>query len=201
MQILIVDHQDSFTYNLVHDLGKLTGDTPEVVDSKDPQVLRHARRTDLDLLVLSAGPGHPGKPADAGLTPLLLAQVRGQIPVFGVCFGLQLLVSSLGGSVLPAQQVVHGKSVAIFHRGAGLFAGLPRPISMMCYNSLVASRDSLPVMLAVDAANEAGEIMAVRHRSQPLWAVQFHPESVGSPRGMQLLRNLLSACKEEGIAR
>lgn len=202
MRILLVDHQDSFTGNLYQDLGVLVGRAPEVVDHRDALRLeQRVRATGPDrpeLIVLSAGPGHPRAARDAGHSPALVRAVVGRIPLFGVCFGLQVLVTTLGGRVIEAREIVHGMSRPIHHGGNGLFAGLRRPTPMMRYHSLVVDRDALPAGFDVTAWSEAGEPMAVAHQRARIQAVQFHPESIGSPEGTRLLGNVLRWCREQG---
>jgi anthranilate synthase/aminodeoxychorismate synthase-like glutamine amidotransferase len=194
VKVLLVDHQDSFTWNLAHAIGAWTGELPRVADSREVEPERVAAAPP-DLLVLGPGPGHPANPADAARSLELLAALPPHVPVFGVCFGLQLLVTALGGTVVPAAEPVHGKSRPVLHGGSRLFAGLPSPVSMMRYHSLVAERSSLPRHLRVAGESPEREVMAVEHESRPLFAVQFHPESVGSPLGSTLLRNALALAR------
>ncbi len=195
MNVVLIDHQDSFTFNLVHALGAITGRRPEVRDSRshwwNPE---DEQRT--DLLVLGPGPGHPEIGSASGRSLDLIKGVPNQVPVFGVCFGLQLLVVAEGGKVIPARAVIHGKSEPMRLRDAELFRGLPASVSMMRYHSLVADRKQLPKVWSVTATDARGDVMAIRHVRWPRSAVQFHPESVGSPEGEVLLRNVI-----EGAAR
>jgi para-aminobenzoate synthetase len=200
MRILLVDHQDSFAFNLVHGFGEVTGERPRVLDSTAPGATRvwqdlRSSLGGLDLVVLGPGPGNPGNPRDAGLSFEVLDRVLGRVPVFGVCLGLQLLVAGLGGRIRPAAAVVHGKSLPLTHDGLGLFRGIPSPVGMMRYHSLVADPARLPPELRVTAWSEDREIMALEHSEAPAWAVQFHPESVGSPLGKRLLRNVVDAAR------
>lgn len=193
MRIVLLDHEDSFTLNLAHDLGVACGAMPRILSSFTARVEDVLLAEPVDLLVLSAGPGRPDHPTDAGISLEVLAAAPAGLPIFGVCFGLQLVTTWLGGTVTPAREVVHGKPVPIHHQGGTLFRGLPSPVSMMRYNSLVAAAAGLPEMLRIDATGKGGEIMAISHRERPIWAVQFHPESVGSPLGKHLLQNLVEA--------
>ena len=197
VRIVLIDHRDSFTGNLYQDLGVLAGETPRVLSFDDTR-LRSSRVTetlgDCELVVLGAGPGHPDHPRDAGYSPQVVRASLGRVPLFGVCLGLQLIARFFGGRVVPAADVVHGKSLPVLHRSRGLFAGLDSPTEMMRYHSFVVDPASLPEELQVTARSERGEIMALAHRQLPLWAVQFHPESIGSPHGVRLLRNLIGEC-------
>ncbi len=190
MKIVLVDHDDSFTWNVAHLFGELAGERPIVVQSRDldPRALLAAAP---DLLLLGPGPGHPENAADAGRSLELIRANAGRVPLFGVCFGLQLLVVACGGRVVRAAQPMHGKSSPIVHRGGGLFAGLPMAVKMMRYHSLVVARTTLPAELDVTAESQSGEVMAIAHAQWPACAVQFHPESVGSPMGRQLAANVL----------
>ena len=196
MRIILVDHQDSFTYNLFHDLGVVAGTEPKVIDSRE--VTAQSVGTlegDPVLVVLSAGPGHPAREDDSGGSLQLIRDLIGRVPIFGVCFGLQLIVHALGGRIVEARRIVHGRSLPVHHRRTGLFRCLPSPVSMMRYHSLVAERRTLPADLVVTAESAEGEVMAIEHRRLPIWAVQFHPESVGSPQGRILLENVVMAAR------
>lgn len=199
MRVLLVDHEDSFTYNLVNELGALTGQAPRVLSSFGAELealLRHQSLEEWDLVILGPGPGHPARSADHGLSPQVIAAVeRAAVPLFGVCFGLQLLVSFTGGSVMESARIVHGKAPPLTHDRSGLFEDLSNPARMMRYHSLVADRATLPVCWRVTAESAEGEVMALEHRLAPWWAVQFHPESVGSEDGGRLLANLLSLAR------
>ena len=146
--------------------------------------------------MLGPGPGNPHCAEDVGRTLELARWAAGRVPVFGVCMGMQLLAVAAGGKTCPAAEVVHGKSVEIFHDGTKMFTGLPTPATMMRYNSLVVDARGLPNSWHVTATSKNHEVMAMEHRQWPLWAVQFHPESVGSPDGMRLLRNLTQMASE-----
>ena len=189
MKIVLIDHQDSFTFNLVHELGRRVGRRPMVVPAGRAASVRVEQH---DLVVLGPGPGHPQVPADQAQTPRALQRcLDHQIPVFGVCLGLQLIVTHFGGKVIEAPQIAHGLQLPVSHRGDGLFRGLQQPTVMMRYHSLVADSQQLPACLQMTAWTESGELMALKHRQLPVTAVQFHPESVGSPEGGKLLQNLL----------
>ena len=199
MTILVVDHEDSFTWNLVHAFGELGACVPEVVQSRDLDVARVARRA-TDLLVLSPGPGHPARPEDAGRTLALLRALPPAVPCFGVCFGLQLLALHAGASVVPARAPVHGKSVAVRHDGHALFAGIESGAPMMRYHSLVVDAATLRPPWRAIAWSPDGEVMALAAAGRPAWAVQFHPESIGSPDGTRLLANVLELARRSAAS-
>jgi anthranilate synthase component II len=182
VRVLVVDHYDSYTWNLVHLVALVTGELPDVVEHDQPEVLD--RLTEYSHLVLSPGPGHPARPTDFALGHKVFE--RG-LSVLGVCLGMQALVTSFGGKVeriTPA----HGQVAAVAHGGAGVFAGLPSPFNAVRYHSLAATR--LPEALRVTAMT--GEVvMGVAHRELPLQGVQFHPESVLSEHGARLVANFL----------
>ncbi|MGB0678461.1 MAG: anthranilate synthase component II [Polyangiales bacterium] len=186
--ILVVDNYDSFTYNLVQYLGEL-GATVVV-----------RRNDDIDMAALHRGavrgvlisPG-PGEPEGAGQTLAVIAACAGRIPVFGVCLGHQAIAHHFGANIVRAAQVMHGRTSPITHDGRGVFQGLPSPLVATRYHSLIVAPASMPACLTVTAETEAGEIMGLRHRSLPLEAVQFHPESFLSEHGHRLLDNWLQS--------
>jgi len=188
--ILFIDNYDSFTYNLVSMIGSLEPRL-EVVRN-DAITVAQARAMDLDGLVLSPGPGHP---RDAGVCPALVAALAPSLPILGVCLGHQVIVEAFGGKVERAGRPMHGKTSAMVHDGTGLLAGLPSPLPVGRYHSLSARADSLPDCLAVQGTAPDGEIMAVRHRDCDCHGVQFHPESILTPGGMDLLRNFVDLCR------
>ena len=186
-RVLFIDNIDSFTYNVVHLLAA-AGTTPDVVENDDPR-LEPAILDGYDALVV--GPG-PGRPADY---PAMLAVLRSalerKMPVLGVCLGLQAIGEVLGAKVVHAPQLMHGKVSAITHDGTGLFAGIPSPLVATRYHSLCLEAASLPPELRVVATSEDGAVQAIAHQSLPVEAVQFHPESILSERGEDLIRNFL----------
>ena len=182
--MIVVDHHDSYTWNLVHLLARVTGVLPRVVqhDEVEPDdVLRHSH------VVLSPGPGHPADPADFAVGREVL--LAGSRPVLGVCLGMQGLVTAYGGTVSRVAPA-HGEVASIRHDGAGVLAGLPQPFEAARYHSLAAL--ALPDDLVATAWSEDGLVMGVRHVSLPLEGVQFHPESVVSEHGETLIRNFLA---------
>jgi anthranilate synthase/aminodeoxychorismate synthase-like glutamine amidotransferase len=182
--ILLVDNYDSFTYNLAH----LFGELGEEVDVRrnDAVTAEEVERLAPEYLVVSPG---PGRPAEAGETLEIVRRLAPTTPTLGVCLGHQAIVEAFGGEVGQARELVHGKSCTISHDGSGLFAGLPGELEVGRYHSLAATR--IPEVLEVTARAEDGEVMAVRHRELPVVGVQFHPESVLTPRGGQIAQNFL----------
>ena len=182
---LVLDNYDSFTFNLVQLFGEL-GARPEVVrnDARTPAQIRDLRPA---RIVISPGPGSPDK---AGISVDLVRMLAGQIPILGVCLGHQSVVQALGGRIRRAHRLVHGKTSPVRHNGEELFAGLENPFEATRYHSLVAD-EPLPRELEVTARSDDQEVMGLRHRSAPLWGVQFHPESILTPAGRHLLQNFL----------
>ena len=186
--ILVIDNYDSFTYNLVQYLGELGAEI--VVRRNDAITVEEVGTLAPKGIVLSPG---PCAPAQAGVTVDVIRAWGATIPTLGVCLGHQAIGEAYGGRVVRAVRAVHGKTSRITHDGSGLFDGLPSPLVVGRYHSLVVERDSLPASLEVvaTATDDPREIHALRHVSHPVWGVQFHPESVLTPNGKQLLRNFL----------
>lgn len=197
--LLILDNYDSFTYNLVQYFGEL-GEQPHVVRN-DALSVEAVRDLNPDAIVLSPG---PGTPADAGICIPVIQRYGAEIPILGVCLGHQAIGEAYGGRVIRAPRgVMHGKTSRIRHNAQGLFASLPDPLGVMRYHSLVVEAQSLPSELEVIACadDDASEIHALRHRTFPVWGVQFHPESILTVGGKQLLRNFLTlAATHRGAA-
>jgi anthranilate synthase component 2/para-aminobenzoate synthetase component 2 len=185
-RVLLIDNYDSFTYNLVQ--AFLVLDAEVVVYRNDQITLASAQSLNPTHLVISPG---PGRPDDAGISLQMIAAFAGKVPVLGVCLGHQSLVQHFGGKIIAAQRLMHGKTSSIEHDGKTLFAGLPKPCEVGRYHSLAADRKLIPAMLEVTARTTDGEIMGVRHRELVVEGVQFHPESVLTPDGDQLLENFL----------
>ncbi|WP_149140889.1 anthranilate synthase component II [Gemmobacter caeruleus] len=195
--LLLIDNYDSFTYNLVHYLGELGADIRVVRnDALDVQAAMALRP---EMIVLSPGPCDP---AQAGIClPLTHAAAEAKIPLLGVCLGHQTIGEAFGGKVVRCHEIVHGKMGNMHHKGEGVFRGLPSPFLATRYHSLVVERDSLPDCLEITAWLEDGTIMGLRHKTLPIEGVQFHPESIASEHGHQLLRNFLdSARAASGVA-
>ena len=187
-RILVVDNYDSFVYNLVQYLGEL-GAEP-VVHRHDEISLDQMNDLRPDGLLISPG---PGRPEDAGGSNAAIEHFGGQgVPVLGVCLGHQCIGQLYGGEVVRAPHVMHGKTSEISHSDTGVFAGLPNPFTATRYHSLVVARDSVPAVLEVTAESEDGLVMGLRHRELPVEGVQFHPESILTTGGHDLLRNFLS---------
>jgi anthranilate synthase/aminodeoxychorismate synthase-like glutamine amidotransferase len=186
LTVLVIDNYDSFVYNLVQYLGELGADT--VVWRNDAAGIDEVRRLAPDGVLISPGPGHP---RDAGLSVEVVRELGHQLPVLGVCLGHQVIGHVYGGTVVHAPELVHGKTSPILHQGAGVLAGLPVPFDATRYHSLVVERASLPGELEVTGETGTGLVMAVRHRHHPVEGVQFHPESVLTRCGHQLLGNWL----------
>jgi anthranilate synthase/aminodeoxychorismate synthase-like glutamine amidotransferase len=186
--LLVIDNYDSFTYNLVQYLGELGAEV--VVRRNDAVTVAEVGAMAPAGIVLSPG---PCAPAQAGITVDVIRAWGSSIPTLGVCLGHQAIGEAYGGNVVRARRAVHGKASYIDHDGQGLFEGLPSPLVVGRYHSLIVERASLPEALAVvaTAAEDPAEIHALRHKTHPVWGVQFHPESVLTPHGKQLLRNFL----------
>jgi len=186
--ILVLDNYDSFTYNLVQYLGEL-GEDP-IVHRNDEITVDDVERLAPKAIVISPG---PGRPADAGVTVALVQRWGPTIPILGVCLGHQAIAEAFGGKVVSAPVLMHGKTSSISHEGKGLFRGIPSPLAVMRYHSLTVERQSLPEELEVVAWGEddTSEIHAMRHRQHPVWGVQFHPESVMTEHGRDILGNFL----------
>jgi anthranilate synthase component II len=196
--LLVVDHRDSFTWNLVHVLG-CWGERVEVVQSEE-MTAESVRLLAPRALLLSAGPGHPER---AQPTLALVRELHRELPMLGICLGHQILCHALGARVVHAPEVRHGRVSPIHHDGSGIFAGLPSPIPGARYHSLVVDVATLPSSLVPNAFADTGELMGVRHRELPLWSVQFHPESFLTPHGKQLTRAFveLARAHAEGASR
>ncbi len=193
--IFVLDNYDSFTYNLVQYLGALGGEP--VVRRNDAVSADEVLGMSPDAIVISPG---PGVPADAGISVALVrAAAAARVPLLGVCLGHQAIGEAFGGRVSRAPRLMHGKTSEVRHGGTGVFAGLPSPLTAMRYHSLIVEAEGLPAELEPTAwsADEGWgeELMAVRHRTLPVFGVQFHPESIGTPGGITLLENFLREAK------
>ena len=185
--ILMIDNYDSFTYNLVQYLGEL-GERL-VVKRNDAITVAGVRRLKPSAIVISPG---PGRPSDAGVSNELIRTFAGTIPILGVCLGHQCIGEVFGGEVVRAKRPMHGKTSKIHHAQAGVLKGLPNPFDATRYHSLIVKREGLPKDLAVTAWTDDQEIMGLQHRHFPVYGVQFHPESILTSVGKDLLRNFLS---------
>jgi anthranilate synthase component II len=184
--VLLVDNYDSFTYNLVQELGELGADP--VVYRNDAIDLEGIRRERPGAVIISPG---PGRPEDAGISLAVVEGLAGEVPILGVCLGHQCIGQAYGGKVVPAPRLMHGKTSEVHHAGTGVFAGLPDPFVATRYHSLVVTPASVPDDLEVTATAADGVVMGLRHRTLSVEGVQFHPESVFTPSGPAFLANFL----------
>ena len=184
--LLMIDNYDSFTYNLVQYLGELGQEV--VVRRNDEITLEDVEAMRPDHIVISPGPCTPN---EAGISVPLIERFAGKIPLLGVCLGHQSIGQAFGGKIVHAKEVMHGKTSKIFHTGVGVFRDLPNPFTATRYHSLVIERESLPDCLEITAWTEDGEIMGVRHKTLPIEGVQFHPESILTEHGHDLLQHFL----------
>jgi len=190
MKVLMIDNYDSFTYNLVQYLGELGANVETIRnDAITPQEI-FARSAALkpDRIVVSPG---PCSPAEAGISVALIQAAMGKIPLLGVCLGHQAIGAALGGKIIRAKTLMHGKTSKVEHTGQGVFKGLPSPMTVTRYHSLAIERDTLPAELMITAWTQDGEIMGIQHKTYALHGVQFHPESILSEHGHAMLKNFL----------
>ncbi len=186
-RVLVIDNYDSFVFNLVQYLGEL-GAEP-LVYRHDAITVDEAAQLQPDALLVSPG---PGRPEQAGVSTATIRWAAGRIPVLGVCLGHQCIGAAWGGTVVTAPDVMHGKTSQITHEGDGIFAGLPNPLEATRYHSLIVDRPSLPEDLVITATSADGVIMGLRHRDLDIEGVQFHPESILTESGHDLLSNFLA---------
>jgi anthranilate synthase/aminodeoxychorismate synthase-like glutamine amidotransferase len=184
--LLMIDNYDSFTYNLVQYFGELDQDVR--VYRNDQITLDEIEELRPDRIVISPG---PCTPKEAGVSIELIKQFAGRLPILGVCLGHQAIGEAFGGEVVRAPRLMHGKTSMIYHDGMTIFKSLPNPFEATRYHSLIVKRDSLPAVLKISAETREGEIMGLRHLNYPVEGVQFHPESILTKAGMDLLRNFL----------
>jgi anthranilate synthase component 2 len=189
--LLVIDNYDSFTYNLVQYLGEL--DANPRVFRNDEITVEKIKRLDPDQIVISPG---PCTPKEAGVSNDVIRTFSGKVPLLGVCLGHQCLGHTFGGKVIRAKNIMHGKTSKIYHARDPLFKGIPNPFVATRYHSLLVEKKSLPDTLKVIAWTKEGEIMGLKHVTHPTWGVQFHPESIMTEGGMQLLKNFLTASKK-----
>ena len=188
---LVIDNYDSFTYNLVHFLGELGADI--TVRRNDKITLDEIAALAPEAIVLSPG---PRTPTEAGICLSVIDRFKAEMPILGVCLGHQAIGQAMGGDVVRAPHLVHGKTSKINHTGKGLFRGLNSGFEATRYHSLIVKRDTLPDVLEITASTEDGLIMGMQHRSLPLHGVQFHPESIASENGHALLQNFLNLARD-----
>ncbi|MEC4985403.1 MAG: aminodeoxychorismate/anthranilate synthase component II [Oscillatoria sp. PMC 1068.18] len=197
--ILVIDNYDSFTYNLVQYLGELAAEIPVAreiqVYRNDKIDLDKIQQLQPDAIVISPG---PGRPEDAGISQELIAKLGSTLPILGVCLGHQSIGQVFGGKIISAPVLMHGKTSEVYHNNLGVFQGLDSPFTATRYHSLVIDKNTLPEILEITAWVEDGTIMGVRHRNYPhIQGVQFHPESILTNAGKQLLRNFLLSLSSE----
>ncbi|MCL5253583.1 MAG: aminodeoxychorismate/anthranilate synthase component II [Candidatus Thermoplasmatota archaeon] len=185
--LLLIDNYDSFSYNLYQLLGEMGMDV--VVERNDNLTLKSIRRIDPDAIVISPGPGIPSSRKYFGIGLQVIREMGKDIPVLGVCLGHQGIAYAYGGRVVHANRVMHGKTSLIYHEGSGLFESLPSPTTGGRYHSLIVEEETLPACIKVTARSEFGEIMALKHSKYEMYGIQFHPESILTPRGRQILKN------------
>lgn len=184
--ILVIDNYDSFTYNLVHYLNELGAET--TVYRNDKITVQDALAMRPEAVLLSPGPCTPN---EAGICLPLIAGAPDDLPILGVCLGHQAIGQALGGEVIRAKALMHGKTSPMHHEGKGVFKGLPDPFTATRYHSLSVKRETLPDVLEITAWTDDGEVMGFQHRTRPLHGVQFHPESIATEGGHQLLLNFM----------
>ncbi len=199
-RMLVIDNYDSFTYNLVQYLGEL-GQDPEVIRNDDATIAEVAAMGPLGIVI---SPG-PCTPAEAGICTDLVRELGAETPILGVCLGHQCIGDAYGGRVVRAPQVMHGKLSQVEHDGLGVFAGLPNPLTATRYHSLVVEAESLPAALTATAWTQSASggrvLMGIRHREHPVEGVQFHPESILTDNGHDLLRNFIDLCLQSAAVR
>jgi len=187
MKLLVIDNYDSFTYNLVQYFGELGAEV--IVKRNDQITVEEVQGLRPDRICISPG---PGRPENAGICPALVEQLGFEIPILGVCLGHQCIAQVFGAKISRATHLMHGKTSQIHHTNRGLFKGLEQPLEATRYHSLIVELPSFPECLEVTATADDGEIMGLQHRDLPLHGVQFHPESILTPSGKDLLRNFLA---------
>jgi anthranilate synthase component 2 len=191
MRLLVIDNYDSFTYNLVHFLGELGAEL--TVFRNDKITLDEIEKMAPDGIVLSPGPCTPN---EAGICLSLIERFKDKTPILGVCLGHQAIGQAMGGDVVRAPELMHGKTSRINHTGKGLFRGLNSGFEATRYHSLTVKRETLPPVLEITATTDDGVIMGLQHKSLPLHGVQFHPESIASENGHALLQNFLNIVRD-----
>ena len=185
MKVLLIDNYDSFVYNLYQYLGELGADV--IVKRNDQISIEEIEQMKPDKIVLSPGPGNPINEKDFGICKQVLEKIR--VPILGVCLGHQGIIAHFGGKIERAKRIMHGKTSIIFHTGKGIFKGVQNNIEVMRYHSLVGT--NIPNCLEITAEGD-GEIMGVQHKTLPIYGVQFHPESIKTEKGKEILKNFLN---------
>jgi len=185
--VLLIDNYDSFTYNIFQEISELGARV--LVYRNDRITLKKIARLAPERLIISPG---PGRPENAGISVASIKEFAGKIPILGVCLGHQAIGYAYGGKIVQAKQLMHGKTSLVYHNGKDIFQGLPNPFEATRYHSLVVERKTLPKVLEVTAWTKDGEVMGLKHKGLAVFGVQFHPESVLTAEGMNLLRNFLN---------
>ena len=191
-RVVILDNYDSFTYNLYQRIGEISG-TPAKVFRNDRVTVEQVFALEPTHLIVSPGPGNPEDPSYFGVCRQVLLSVGSRAAVLGVCLGLQGIGAAFGGRIMRAPEPMHGKARLVTHDGEGIFRDIPNPMLAMRYHSLVVDPAHVPSCLRITARTEDGLIMGLVHRELPIQGVQFHPESIGTPHGVELLRNFILA--------
>jgi anthranilate synthase component 2 len=190
MRVLIIDNYDSFVYNLVQYIGEQGPET--IVYRNDQITIEQIKIIKPDRIVISPGPGSPNDPRDFGICRAILEQLSPHVPTLGVCLGHQGIISTFGGKVVNAKQLMHGKTSQIKHNGKGIFKGIQNPFTATRYHSLTGEYNTIPECLEVTAiSTDDNEVMGIRHKQYPIEGVQFHPESILCEDGKLLIRNFL----------
>ncbi|PFL14793.1 aminodeoxychorismate/anthranilate synthase component II [Bacillus cereus] len=184
--ILMIDNYDSFTFNLVQFLGELGQEL--VVKRNDEVTISDIENMKPDFLMISPGPCSPN---EAGISMEVIQHFAGKIPIFGVCLGHQSIAQVFGGEVVRAERLMHGKTSPMYHDGKTIFSDIPNPFTATRYHSLIVKKETLPESLEITSWTEEGEIMALRHKTLPIEGVQFHPESIMTSHGKELLHNFI----------
>ncbi|AMQ72596.1 MULTISPECIES: aminodeoxychorismate/anthranilate synthase component II [Bacillus amyloliquefaciens group] len=192
--ILMIDNYDSFTYNLVQYLGELGEEL--IVRRNDEITIEQIEELGPDFLMISPGPCSPD---EAGISLEAIKHFAGSIPIFGVCLGHQSIAQVFGGDVVRAERLMHGKTSEVMHDGQTIFKGLQNPLVATRYHSLIVKADTLPDCFTVSAQTKEGEIMAIRHNELPVEGVQFHPESIMTSFGKEMLRNFIETHRKKGV--
>ncbi|ARA99736.1 MULTISPECIES: aminodeoxychorismate/anthranilate synthase component II [Geobacillus] len=189
--IVMIDNYDSFTYNLVQYLGVLGEEL--LVKRNDEITVSEIERLAPDFIMISPGPCTPN---EAGVSLEAITYFAGKIPIFGVCLGHQSIAQAFGGRVIRASRLMHGKTSSVYHDGETIFQGVPSPFTATRYHSLIVDKETLPDCFTVSAWTDEDEVMAIRHKTLPIEGVQFHPESIMTSHGMQLLKNFIDTYKK-----
>jgi anthranilate synthase component 2 len=190
MRVAILDNYDSFTYNLFQYVAELVGERP-MVFRNDELTFEQFQEKRPDAVIISPGPGNPENPKYFGICKQVITDLGPTTPILGVCLGHQGIIYAYGGRVVRAPQPMHGKTSIVYHNNQGILKGLRNGFEVMRYHSLVGERDTLPATLEVTAKTWDEIIMAVQHREHPIYGIQFHPESIGTPMGKKILRKFL----------